>query len=119
MSVVYAMLEKTRPFITTTERIRMTQEHLQPHVNDRGFTSMEKIESPYGSTIQAYESSGMTPAIWVQSFQPASNRLDDQDADVMVLLPLEEARQLRDQIDTLIKNHFTHELYGDASTEEN
>lgn len=81
--------------------------------SQRGFNVGDSLEGLYGGTIRAYESSGMTPAIWVQTgldTTPNGEPLASP-VETTILLDLSAAENLRDQLTYLIENHFTRDIY--------
>lgn len=69
---------------------------------------MEPVPGHYGGRIRVYESSGMTPGIWLNAAEldNANGPLDGPEHDATVLLTLADARVLRDRLAWLIDNHF-------------
>ena len=66
-----------------------------------------RIPGRYGGTVRTYESSGMTPAIWLNVSVPEPNTPDgDIVDDATILLTLKNARALEKQLRYLRKNHF-------------
>lgn len=83
------------------------------HRSDRGFVQGDRIKGHYGGTARVYESSGMTPAIWLQIAVPEPNNHRDPDAPIVekatILLTLDNAKALEKQLKYLRKNHFLGE----------
>ncbi len=85
------------------------KEYLVPKVTDRGFNHMPEIKSVYGGHIRVYEASTATePRIWATIVCPKNLNEPDGEMveDAVVLLPLEEALHLAEQIQFLAKNHY-------------
>lgn len=76
-------------------------------LSGRGFKQGEEIVGLYGGMVRAYESSGMTPAIWLNVAVPEPNTPDgDIVDDATILLTLKDVRALEKQLRSLRKNHF-------------
>lgn len=89
-------------------------------VSNRGFIQGDPIPGGYGGTIRAYESSGNTPGIWIQTKCPEPNRGHEPDAPIVeeatILIYLgEPLNNLIEQLTLLRDNHF---LAGDDEDEE-
>lgn len=91
----------------------MTQQNETMTTSDRGFKQGEPIPGDYGGTLRIYESSGMTPAIWINAKEPndPNGTPYPKPMETTLLLNLEKATELREQLDYIINNHFTIELY--------
>lgn len=75
----------------------MTDSSDSPSYSDRGFAGFDPIVSSYGEKVQVYESSSAdSPHVWVR----VSGGLDAAN------LTLDQARQLRDQLDWFLSNHY-------------
>jgi hypothetical protein len=86
--------------------------------DDRGFKATEPIEGSYADEVFLKESSvAFNPHIWLMAKQADDVNLAIQSkesstyTDVMVHLPVAKARQLRDALDYMLKNHY----YGNMS----
>lgn len=77
--------------------------------SDRGFKHGESILGDYGGSVRVYESSGASNmAIWIhteESHDPNGSPYPVP-METTLLLNLDKARQLRDQLDYLINNHY-------------
>lgn len=77
--------------------------------SDRGFKQGEPIPGDYGGSVRVYESSGaLSAAIWIYVEESSGESADayPNPQEATLLLNLDKARQLRDQLDYLIKNHY-------------
>lgn len=81
---------------------------MKPQRSDRGFTHFGDVPSSYGGYIGAYESSAAEhPHIWVMCVCPVSlNEPEGPTKEAVVHLTIENAAELRDQLDHLIENHY-------------
>ena len=78
-------------------------------VTDRGFKHGAVITNAHNDTVRTYESSlAFISEIWL-----SVNQTSGDQNNVTISLGMEEARNLRDQLDYLIKNHYHIELYGE------
>lgn len=77
--------------------------------SNRGFKQGEPILGDYGGSVRVYESSGASmAAIWMhteESHDPNGSPYPVP-METTLLLNLDKARQLRDQLDYLINNHY-------------
>lgn len=78
------------------------------HKSDRGFIQGTEIESGYGGFIKVYESSAAShPHIWVNVVCPLNlNEPQGQMIEAVAHLTIENAENLRDQLQYLIDNHY-------------
>lgn len=85
--------------------------------SDRGFKFVEEVKDSYGSSVRVSESSSaFTSHIWLRAegsevLHKGSNK-STKDNEVALHLKIEDAKQLRDNLDYLINNHYHIELYG-------
>ena len=88
--------------------------------SERGFVQGDKLPGDYGGTIRVYESSGMTPAIWIGADEPNDPNGNPHPVPMKttLLLNLNTAAELRDQLSYLIDNHFTRRLYPEMYKED-
>lgn len=83
-------------------------------VTDRGFKHLEPFTCNYGTTVKVYESSSAeAPHIWLRLQQGGLRTSGDTSvggalevSEAVAHLSLEEAKQLRDQLDWLMDNHY-------------
>lgn len=80
--------------------------------SNRGFLQGPEIAGDYGGTLRVYESSGMTPAIWINAKEPCDPNGTPYPTpmETTLLLGLEKAAALRDQLTYLIDHHYSHTL---------
>jgi hypothetical protein len=76
-----------------------------PTYTDRGFARMPAVASTYGGSVRVYESSAaIGPHIWLQA--EGLDGLRGPHASVPIHLTLADATVLRDQLTSLIENHY-------------
>jgi hypothetical protein len=75
-------------------------------ITDRGFKHLEPIKTSYGHTVRVYESSSaMRPCLWMKVDSTGST-CGDIVTELRVHMTLEQAEDLRDSLDYLIRNHY-------------
>src|SRR5437773_5189310 len=91
-------------------------EHLHATRSPRGFRFMPPLSSTYGGEIDCSESSSADePKIWVEIKCPADlNHPDGEQNRCTVLLVLNDARRLREQLLWLCAHHYQLEEDDDA-----
>lgn len=84
--------------------------HLQPVTSSRGFLFLPPIPSEYGGEISVYESSAAgAPHIWVRATSPTDmNNPELGSKSTYMLLTLENAEALSEQLAWFVKNHYQH-----------
>lgn len=104
----------------------MIPAHLVPVETDRGFAHLPPIPVMLGSAslaealgagrlpggdVRVFESSNAdSPHIWLVVRETGHSRLDGEEVEACIQLPAEQAWQLKEQIEFLIRNHYQ----GDA-----
>lgn len=75
--------------------------------SERGFNVGDPIDGRYGGEVQAYVSSGATPALWLKVEVPNPNDPDGPvEEEATILLTLKNVKRLEKQLKELRKNHF-------------
>lgn len=102
-------LAKRRPFwgrIFTTIFNRKDIKTMNVEYTDRGFAHYTPIATQYGHVVRVYESSSAwQPSLWLKiELKEKVGGIDPEEATAH--LSLDQARELRDQLDHLITNHY-------------
>lgn len=83
---------------------------MKHELSSRGFKHMAFVTDSYGGRVKLYESSAADePHIWIrveQSHLLTPPDPDDALVDAAAHLTFDAARELRDQLDWLIDNHY-------------
>lgn len=85
-----------------------TPEHLEATTTDRGFDHLPSIRSEYGGEVRVYESSAASgPHVWLTATSPVDmNRPDGPMVEARMHLTAENAWNLAEQLQHLVKNHY-------------
>lgn len=87
-------------------------DHLEPWVSGRGLRYMPPLTLRDGQALEVHESSAADrPHIWLGAKEPATT-VSERFVDVLVHLPVEDARKFAEQILWLCDNHYQN---GDDS----
>lgn len=79
-------------------------------LSDRGFKQYEPVRTAYGHDVTVYESSAASsPHLWLrieESDESHRMGMHEEAGNMGAHLTLEQAAEIRDQLDAAIKNHY-------------